>query len=312
MKNLTLLFLSLLALLQSCAPAKLLQPPMQYQPGYTIAVRQKTDTETQLTIFGQNQIQNGLNTTEYTYALTDVLPGGRLKWEMQITRYTMENNDSQGSQQSYDTQDPDRDTTDMKSKMLDNMIGAKMHIITRADGQILEFSGANALFEKMMGAVKDKPEMAPMLKNIQRSFGDSAMIETVRNMWGDTPTKPVRVGATWKVTRNTSGFMNLQTKYQYKLKSRDDQKAEVTVKLKSQPAPGLPAELDMGAAKIRYDLKGEGSGYFFISQTDGLLREGKNTVKLKGMMHMRGDKIPAMDVPMQSETTITTEMKRLK
>ena len=64
----------------------------------------------------------------------------------------------------------------------------------------------------------------------------------------------------------------------------------------------------MGGIKIVYELIGKGAGSTIISQPDGMLKQGSHTVTLTGMMHMRGDKIPKMDVPITTKTTVTTEL----
>ena len=89
MKNQFFLLLALLSLLHSCAPAKLLRTPIAYEPGYTLTIRQKTDSETTTKIFDEDQEQSSSNTTVFEYRVVELLPNGKLKWDIVITRYIL-------------------------------------------------------------------------------------------------------------------------------------------------------------------------------------------------------------------------------
>lgn len=310
MKNLFLFLTIFFLALQSCAPAKLLQQPLKLQAGYSVLLRQKTDTETIMEMFGKEEAQRSKNTAEYEYHVTEALPDGRLKWQMTITRYIIENTDVRGGLIEYDTDDPLRDTSDVKKKLYDKMVGVPMYMTTKADGEILDFSGADALFDRVLELFKDKPEMAPFAQTIKNTYGDSAMIETVRNMWGNMPPKPVRVGSKWTANRDLPGIISLSMEYTYVLKSRDATKAIVAIKSKTKPRPGKISEMDLGVVKIIYDLKGNGSGTMQLSQPDGMLMGSIHTIKMDGIMHMSGEKIPKMDVPLSVKTIVTTEKIR--
>ena len=263
-----------------------------------------------MTILGEDQNQTSTNTTEYEYHVTELLSDGRIKWEMSMTRFIIESDDMQGNVKAFDTQDPDRDTSDKQVQLYDKMVGVPMYMTSKQDGQILEFSGANALFDKIMQAFKDKPEMASMANSIKKTFGDSAMLESVRNMWGYLPAKPVRVGDKWRTIREQSGIMSQTTESVYKLKSRDAHTATIATKSTSKPTPGKSSGWDMGGIKIEYDLSGGGSGSTIVTQPDGILMSGKHSVTMKGMMYMSGDKIDKMDVPITIKVTVLTELIR--
>ncbi len=311
MKNLTLSLLALITLLQSCAPAKLLQPPIAYQPGYAIAMRQKTETETLLKMFGEEEKQYSTNVTEYEYHVTEVLPDSRIKWEMTMTRFIVENEDADGHQSKYDTQDPERDTSDKKKQMFDKMVGVPLFMTTTKEGEMLEFSGADALFDKMLEGFKDKPEMAAMEATIKKGYGDTAMMQTVRNMWGHLPKKPVRVGDKWRTSLDLPGIVRLKTNYTYKLQSRNAEQAIISTNSTARSISGKSSEMDLGAVKIAYELSGHGDGNIIVTQPGGILKQSTQTFQLKGVMHMEGNSFPKMDVPISTKTKVTTEQKEL-
>lgn len=307
MKNTIIFLFAAFFTLQSCAPAKLLRTPTAYRPGYSVSMQQRTETETLLTVFGEEKNQTSSNTTEYEYRVIDVLPDGRLSWEMKITRFITEDEQDGGESSYYDSNDPDRDTSDLKIQMLEKMKGHSMKMTTSQDGRILAFTGADELFDRMFETLSSKPEMGVLLASVKKSYGDSAMIETVQSMWGDFPKKAIRVGDSWKTTKNNTGLLGIDTKYTYKLKSRDAKKAVVNINIEASHKPGAPAVVDMGVMKIIYELSGKGSGTMDLSQPDGMLLKSKSNITLKGDMKMSGEHIPAMTVPITSKTTVITE-----
>lgn len=191
-------------------------------------------------------------------------------------------------------------------RMVDKMIGQTMKMTTTSDGQILDFTGADALFDRVLSEFQDRPEMASLLSSVKSSYGDSAMVESVRNMWGYLPKKPVRVGEKWKNTKKLGGILNMNALYTHSLKSRNEQQAIVNTKTVLVPIPGKPGGMELGSIKITYDLKGKGQGSTTISQPDGTLESSVHVLDMKGTMHMEGTGIPKMDVPITTRTTVKT------
>jgi len=299
--------LALTTLLTSCKPAKLLQAPTTYKPGYHFTLEQETTSETTMTISEEQQDQVSNNIAEYTYQVSETLPDGRLRWDMVITRYRLTESDGDGNVTSFDSQDPDRDTMNIKMRMVGKMIGHNMKMTTTPDGEILDFSGANALFDKVLSEFADRPEIAPLIDNITNAYGDSAMVETVRNMWGYLPKKPVRIGDKWKTTKKLGGILNMDAHYTHTLKSRNEQVAIVDTKTVLSAVPGKPGGMEMGSIKITYDLKGKGQGSTNISQPDGTLQSSVHVIEMKGKMYMEITGQPKMDVPISTRTTVKTK-----
>jgi hypothetical protein len=181
-----------------------------------------------------------------------------------------------------------------------------MKMTTTPDGQILDFTGADALFDRVLSEFNDRPEMAPLLNSIKSSYGDSAMVESVRNMWGYLPLKPVRVGEKWKNTKKLGGILNMNALYTHSLKSRNAKQAIVGTKTVLRPIPGKPGGMELGSIKITYDLTGKGQGSSTISQPDGTLESSIHVLDMKGTMHMEGTGIPKMTVPITTRTTVKT------
>lgn len=305
MKNILFYTALFLLALQSCAPAKLLRQQPANTPGYTLAMRQTVQTETKMTMFGEDRTSVSSSTSEFEYKIISALPNGNLNWEMKMLRFTSDNND--GSQH-YDSADPERDTSSIVTKIYDKMIGHKMYMTTTLAGQILTFSGANTLFDNILSTFSDKPEMQPLGETVKKSFGDSAMVQTVSDMWGYIPEKPIKIGQSWKKERNQSGLISLNTNYQYKLKSRDANQAIISSKSTTQTPPGDASTLDLGKIKIIYNLKGSGAGQTIIAQPDGSPIKSTHTINASGVMKMSGEGIPgAIDVPISIKTTVASE-----
>jgi hypothetical protein len=235
------------------------------------------------------------------------LPDGIQKWEMKISRFVMQNTDVEGNEVLYDTQDPNRDTTDVKKKIFDNMIDHPMFFTTTQTGKVLSFTGSETLFEKMLKPLNSMPEMESFANTIRSTYNDETMMETIKNMWGPIPDKKLKVGDKWRESREKAGMLSLKTDYLYTLKSRNSNEAVIGIKSVTTPIQGKPAEMDMGVIKVRYDLKGKGQGSITLTQPNGVLKSSTVTINLSGDMYMDGAGMGNMKVPITTKSTVLTE-----
>ena len=311
MKNLTLpIACLLLFLVQACSPARLLRQDDVYKPGFSLAIEQSTESQTRMELFGEEMVQNTTNSTEYELFFAEQMPNGDQKWEMLITRFVMEGGDNDEVVTTYDSSNPDRDTSEAATKILEKMIGHRMLMTCTHYGKVLSFSGADDLFDNLFAKMDTVPELLGMIESMKKTYGDSAMMHSMENMWGNFPAKPVRVGDK-RSTKNENGqLLGLNTTYYYKLKKRNSKEAVIAMETKSSPSNDPNSGIDMGMAKITYDLSGGGDGSITLSQPDGLIKYSVGTIKLTGTMHMdRGDDMK-IDVPLTISTKVTTKRIR--
>lgn len=306
MKKLLIYLPLLLVLHQACAPAKALQSRSPYQKGYNVVYRQKTITETSTVVMGETQNQLSTNAVDYRIDLADILADGSLKWVATFTRVYFESEAEQGGVFEYDSSNPDRDTTELRNRIFDSMIGKSMTMITDPKGTITSLTGASSLFDGMMEESKTLAGMESLAASLKSAYGDSAMMESFSNIWGFYPQKPVRVGQKWHVKRKNTGMIAMSSTYTYTLKSRTEQQAVLATKSQVKTLPG--AQLNLGFAEIEYDMKGSGTGESVLSQPDGVLQKGTHTLAMTGMMYMTGTGFPKMDVPISTKSTVTIEL----
>jgi hypothetical protein len=311
MKNTLFALLMAAVALQSCSTAKKLQQNTSYKTGYSIVFEQETKTDTETKIMGQTSLQESQNTSTYLYKVTAVKPDGNIDWETIVTRVSMQEN-AEGQVSSYDSDDPDRDTLNLKNKMIGKMVGHTLYMTTKSDGKVVAFSGATELFKKMLADFEDKPEMASFSTAIKNAYSDSSMMQTVGTMWGFLPDYPVRVGQQWKNSRTVQGLLNMNVDYQYKLRSRDNKTATILTSSELKTDPLKPMVLEIGEIKISYNLKGSGTGKTIVSQPDGVLLQATHTIKMTGEMQIKGEALGNMVVPISSTTTVTTRQLQPK
>ncbi|MBL7826057.1 MAG: hypothetical protein JNJ57_05460 [Saprospiraceae bacterium] len=305
MKTPFLVAFSTLLLLQSCAPGKNLRQSMSYQPGYNMTYRYKTVTETSTEVMGEIQNQFSTNQVDYKIEVVDHDKAGATNWLIDIVHMRYESEEGQAEPFEYDSSDPNRDTSQMRVKMFDAMIGHRMFMTTTSNGDVTSCSGADEMIDKMIEPVKHLPGLEPMMATLKGSYGDSAMMESFRYIWTSIPIKPVRVGQKLQTKRKTGGMIAMDATNTYTLKSWSPTEAvlKTTTKVKTLPN----AQMDMGFVKILYDMEGAGAGESVLSQPDGNVKAGRNTLEMKGVMHLSGSGIPKMDAPITTKAVVTIE-----
>lgn len=301
-----LIFLPLLLLLhQACAPAKALQSSSPYQKGYHVTYRQKTVTETNTVVMGATQNQLSTNTVDYRIDLADILADGSLKWVATFTRVSYSSDDGMENQFDYDSADPEQDTTELRNRIFNSMIGKTMTISTNPQGGIISLTGSSRLFDDMIAELNNMPGVEGLAASLKNAYGDSAMMESFSNIWGFYPQKPVKVGQKWQIKRSNTGMIAMSTNYTYTLKSRTEKQAVLASKSQVKTLPS--AQLSLGFADIKYDMKGTGTGESVLTQPEGVLKKGTHTLSMTGMMYMTGSGFPKMDVPISTKSTVTIE-----
>lgn len=281
------------------------------QAGEVITLRETRITETTVTVFGETQSNLNEIVSEYTYTIRKKLPDGNIDWDVTISAMkTRESSSGEDAPREYVSNDPNRDTNDVRTRMMDQLIGAPMSMQTDANGRIVWFKGADSLFAEMIKSIPE--DMQPAMTNTMRqNFGDSALVQNMQGMWGDFyPEKPVRKNSRWSKTDLLRRGMAVSRTTEYTLKKRNKQSATIASVMSFTPLKGNAAALDFGAFKIAYQLGGSGKGVIVVDQPSGMLKRMDNFITLSGTMKIESANMPAVkDIPVTMK--ITTLVERL-
>ncbi|MCX2720227.1 DUF6263 family protein [Lentiprolixibacter aurantiacus] len=92
------------------------------------------------------------------------------------------------------------DENDIQSKIFNSLLNEPVHMILSKNGDILEVTGGDSLVIKMSGAsgITDEFSLNMMKKSLEREFGSEALSNSYEQMTFIYPSKPVRVGESWK------------------------------------------------------------------------------------------------------------------
>lgn len=291
------------AALQACSPAKLLYNTSGFKPGYSVSYKFLTNTETTTAIMKQTQNQVTNQETDYNYQVQSMNPDGSVNWLVTIYRYRYESEDPQGNPVVYDSSDPNRDTSEVRSQLFEQIVGMNMKMTTATDGEITALSGAADLLERIGNRFPESPMKQGFIAMMKSSFSDSSLIATMGGLFGFLPKNAVKTGSKWSVSRKVRTLFGINFTDNFTLKSRNDTQAVIAIKTKAKTPDSDEAVMDLGNIKIRYDLTGEGSGKKTISQPDGMLIGGVNNLTLTGMMTING----GIKAPITTKTTVTIE-----
>ena len=144
---------------------------------------------------------------------------------------------------------------DVQSMMFNSLLNEPIHMILSKNGDILEVSGGDSLVAKMSGAsgIADEFTLNMMKKSLEKEFGSEALSNSYEQMTFIYPSKPVRVGDSWK------------NEYQGKLSARNSWQLEA-VSDTSATIKG-EAEITMDISEPTSIMKLDGSQSTLI-QTD--------------------------------------------
>lgn len=309
MKNQAILFLLAFAaaLLQSCSPAKSLRFEQAFRVGDRLAYRQTELTETLAEApTGETNTSTTKKITDYVYTVRAVRPDGSVDFDFRITHLYEKESDNDGEQE-YDSADPNLDTTEIKARMYRHMIGAPFQFTLSANGQVENFSGMDALWQKIeQELIRESPEAGMMLKGLKNQFGDDAMSAQQTEFWGFQPGRKVRVGQKWKRTALLNSF-RIQGKSTYTLRELNDRGGRIDFATQYSTDPKNPGMIDMDIVKIRYNLKGTGAGTIWTDQPAGLPRRLEQTLNMSGPMEIKMSFLDWMKVPVTIQLSSVLE-----
>lgn len=89
---------------------------------------------------------------------------------------------------------------DIQSRVFNSLLNEPVHMILSKNGDILAVTGGESLVAKMSGAsgISDEFSLNMMKKSLELEFGSEALSNSYEQMTFIYPSKPVRVGDSWR------------------------------------------------------------------------------------------------------------------
>jgi hypothetical protein len=211
----------------------------------------------------------------------------------------------------YDSSNsPPVESLDGMVKGLSTLVGKSFTVDLTPKGKATKVEGADELVALLKESIEIPiPMLQPVVEEqLKRQFGNEAMREMMEQMVGIYPDGPVGPGDSWNrkatVSRGISAIINDT----WTLKSRQNGVAVLDLQSTVQPDPDAPA-LDMGVAKIKYELSGTRNGSVELDEATGWVVRSTIHQSLSGELKVEGGMggEEGMAIPLTIEGTARVE-----
>ena len=189
------------------------------------------------------------------------------------------------------------------------LVGQSFNMDITRTGTVKEVRGADALLERMLGAMNlpEGPMRQSMENSLAEQFSSEGLKEAIEKLMGFYPEEPVGVGDSWSTEDVLTKGFPIVLKQSYTVKDRKD--GMCVIGFESTMMPNRDAEpLKMGMMSITYALSGEEKGTMEVDESSGWIRTSKATFEMSGEMKSKGPGVPpeGMAIPMSVEGVTTT------
>ncbi len=174
----------------------------------------------------------------------------------------------------------DLDPDDVQSRIFHSLLNEPIHLVMRANGDILEVRGGDSLVSKMVRAsgLQEAFAINMLRSSLKNEFGSKALSDSYKQMTYIYPDRTIKVGDTWK--NNYTGKLKADTLW--KLDSLNNKNASISgtadVVMKIEE-PSTTMVLDgTQNTRVTTDLK---SGFILRMKVEGFSR-GYSTLSQMG------------------------------
>ncbi len=194
-----------------------------------------------------------------------------------------------GHQQSeYDSDNPPA-YLDPSMKGLAALPGSQLRVRFDRGGKVLEIKGIDEMLDKMIKSMElpDSPQKEMVIDNLRTQFGRDAMEQSLEQIAGFYPSKPVSIGESWNTKLNmTSGFpMTISS--DYTLKSRADGVATIDV-ISRIASDSSSNTMTMGLLTMAYNIDGGQDGVITVDESTGLPVKSELSLQFSGSVRVSG------------------------
>lgn len=299
--------LGILALMASCNGPKLLTDSIQYKKGDTYTYEQVSDIVSTVSIMGQEVINKQKQGYTFENKIENLLANGDIDMSSTVKGivYEME---AMGKKMKYNSMDKSKnENAESLVGIYDGMLGTQFKLLLDSKGQLKNFSGANAMIDKMSDQMKKDGLPTEGLEMMKNQFNDEEMM----NMYGNNmssllPTTPVKIGDSWNKAMDVK-LLGMKFDIKYTLAKIEGGKAYLDVMGSGAPIPDAEP-MEMMGMTMKYNLSGTQTGTVVVDLKTGFPLKSTITQDYDGTMKMSGGMLPGemdADMSIQGETTYT-------
>jgi hypothetical protein len=282
------------------------QMQLNLKEGEVFHIRMVSDQEISTTVEGQKQEIIQKIGYGYTYTVTSVDAEGNVSIDIVYNWILLEQETDFGKVQ-FDSSNPPEEIPP-EAEGYNALLGKGFSIRITPQGEILDIEGLDEMYMGMIDDldITDETEREQMKQLFRDQFGNDALKEQMGNLMMDYPEGPIRVGDTWTQSVESTAIVPLIIETTYFLRSYENGIATIDARSTITTHPDAEM-LDLGYAKIGYNLSGEQEGTTLLDVETGLTLNGTITQTLSGEMTMIMED-EEMTVPMSILGVTTIEM----
>lgn len=278
-----LTFLLLLLTFAACKQEKKEEVKLRlnFKEGKTYSYKITTDQEIEQTIQGQKMDIKQVIGMNYVFDVQKVDKNGNATVKVTYKSLSLSQHGA-GSNIEYNSENPGTDIP-LAAKGFHNMAGKSFNMQVTPEGQIKNVQGIDKILDELFAGkeYKNNEEVTALRNSMKEQFGEKAIAQNMNNMLNIFPDESMETGESWQRTLSMSSGFPVILENNYTLKEIKGQLA--IVELKSEIKPNEKAkEMEMGGAKVLYNLSGNQSGTLKINKNSGLISTAEIKQELNG------------------------------
>lgn len=284
----------------SCSSSKTLDLKLTPEASKSFLYRSTQTTGTDVTVMGMQQNVSVEQSTDQQFDILKVNTDGSV--ELKVTTKAMKINQDLGMMAlKFDSEHPENNEPADMVEGFKNLIGKSMEMKMSNKGKILEFKSDGKLFDGVFDSMEGGEAME---EQMEAQFGGDAMKQSLTQMVGFYPEKPVKVGDTWTITTSikTGMAINVETIYTLKERKAGVSYLDFSSKLKTDPNN---SSIEMMGMTMNYDLAGTQKGSVEVDEKTGWAIKTTGTQDMAGKMMMKGSPMGDMNADMKIKTVYT-------
>ena len=254
------------------------------------------------TVRGHKQVIRQRVGVGYSFTVLDVTVDGSAALRVKYNSTAVAQKSPYG-QVEYDSAHPPRDVPPPARGMA-ALVGQTFTATVTPSGRVTDIKGMDAVLKSVLEKMNlpEGPARAASEKLLRQMLSAANVRSSLQGLLAVYPGRPVAMGDTWnQKTQVDSGFP-LVMETSYTLKAVQGGAATIALHAKASSNSQAPP-VDLGQAKLRYDLTGEQIGTIAVGQQDGWIREADFDQTLTGTMKVEAPNAPVELVPTTVHTT---------
>ena len=281
-----------------------LQLRLNLKKGKTYGLRTIVDQEISQEMQGQEQAMTQKISMGYTFYVEDVDADGVASIKVAYDSITFEQSSAMRTI-AYDSS-KDAAPADAAASAFAALVGQSFSVKIAPDGSVKGVKGVDELVAHVMGKmdVPDGAMKTTMEKSLKNQFGEQGVKDMMVNITGIYPDGPVSEGDSWNKRFVMSAGMGMILESACTLKKRKNGVAIIDVNTKISPNTETPP-MDMGFAKISYDISGVQKGTVEVDEATGWPIRSKFTQEFSGITKVEG--ATSMEIPISVKSLIRLE-----